>query len=85
VFVLSTNQKGAVAEAEIATAAIRLGVPVLRPMSEHGRYDLAFEVAGRILRVQCKWGSLDPSGGVIRVNLTSSWCTPSGYERRHYE
>jgi prevent-host-death family protein len=36
------------------------------------------------LRVQCKWGRLDEEGAVIRVNLTSSWCTPTGYERRYY-
>jgi PD-(D/E)XK endonuclease len=52
---LSTNRKGAIAEAEIAAAAVRLGIPVLRPIQEHGRYDLAFEVGDRILRVQCKW------------------------------
>jgi hypothetical protein len=40
-FVHDTNLKGALAEAEIATAAIRAGVPVLKPLSEHGRYDLA--------------------------------------------
>ncbi len=82
---LTSNEKGAIAEAEIATAAIHLGLPVLRPVSEHGRYDLAFEVAGRLLRVQCKWGSYDPVGGVVRVSLTSNRCTPNGYERRQYE
>ena len=57
-FVLDANRKGAIAEAEIYAAAVRLGVPVLTPMSEHGRYDMAFEIAGRLLRVQCKWASL---------------------------
>jgi hypothetical protein len=61
VFVLSRNQKGAVAEIKIAAAAIELGVPVLRPMQEHGRYDLAFEIAGTLYRVQCKWGLFDRS------------------------
>jgi prevent-host-death family protein len=83
--VLSTNRKGAIAEAKIIAAATELGVPVLRPTQEHGRYDLAFEIAGQILRVQCKWGNLDEDGAVIRVNLTSSRCTPNGYERRFYE
>jgi PD-(D/E)XK endonuclease len=57
--VLNSNRKGAIAEAKIAAAAIELGIPVLCPIAEHGRYDLAFEIGGRILRVQCKWGSLD--------------------------
>ena len=61
-FAVDTNRKGAIAEMKIATAATELGVPVLRPMTEHGRYDLAFELGGRILRVQCKWGALDRGG-----------------------
>ena len=84
-FVLSTNRKGAIAETEIAAAATKLGVPVLRPIVEHARYDLAFEIGDRILRVQCKWGGLHDEGAIIKVNLTSSWCTPTGYSYRRYE
>lgn len=36
------NHKGNVAELAIATEAARLGLSVLRPMTEHGRYDLVF-------------------------------------------
>ena len=42
-----TNRKGAIAEAEIAAAAVTLGASVLRPISEHGRYDLVFEIGGQ--------------------------------------
>jgi prevent-host-death family protein len=82
--VLSTNQKGAIAETKIAAAATELDIPVLRPIVEHGRYDLAFEIGDRIVRVQCKWGALSDDGAIIKVNLTSNWCTPAGYERRYY-
>jgi prevent-host-death family protein len=82
--VLSTNRKGAIAETKIAAAATELDIPVLRPITEHARYDLAFEIGDRLFRVQCKWGGLHEDGAVIRVNLTSSWCTPTGYERRYY-
>ena len=82
---LSTNQKGAIAEAEIAAAAIRLGVPVLRPVHEHGRYDLGFELGGRILRVQCKWASLDREAGVVKMSLHTSRRSPTGgYIRTSY-
>jgi prevent-host-death family protein len=84
VFVLSTDQKGGIAETAILAAATKLGVPVLRPVVEHARYDLAFEIGDRILRVQCKWGALSDDGAIIKVNLTSNWCTPTGYERRYY-
>ena len=53
----SSNRKGAVAEAKIAAAAMELAIPVLKPVAEHGRYDLVFEVASRLLRVQCKWAA----------------------------
>jgi prevent-host-death family protein len=84
VFVLTTNQKGAIAEMKIATAAIELGVTVLRPMQEHGRYDLAFEIGTRMLRVQCKWASLSENGATMCVNLQSQRRGPTGYVRRPY-
>ena len=83
-FVMDSNRKGAVAEAEIALAAIRRGIPVLKPIAEHGRYDLGFELGDRILRVQCKWGALDEAGAVIIVNLTSYSLTFSGHHRTRY-
>jgi prevent-host-death family protein len=83
-FVLDGNRKGAIAEAEIYAAAVRLGVQVLIPMSEHGRYDMAFEVGGQLSRVQCKWGGLSPDGAVIIVPLRGSRHTPAGYVRSTY-
>ncbi len=84
-FVLSSDWKGAIAEAKIAAAAIELGVPVLRPMVEHARYDLGFEIGDRIYRVQCKWGGLYDDGAVIKVNLAGSWLSPTeGYVRSTY-
>ncbi len=81
---LSTNQKGALAEAEITAAATRLGVSVLRPVAEHGRYDLAFELGKRIHRVQCKWGSHDAGAGLVKVSLQTSRRTSDGYARSPY-
>ena len=57
--VLTTNDKGNIAEAAIALEAIKLGINVFKPVAEHGRYDLAFDLGHRILRVQCKWARLD--------------------------
>jgi PD-(D/E)XK nuclease superfamily protein len=84
VFVWDTNRKGAIAESEIEAAAVRLGIPVLKPIAEHGRYDLGFEIGPRLLRVQCKWGGFDREAGVIKVQLQSSSCTPWGYVRSSY-
>lgn len=78
-FAMNSNHKGAIAEAEIAAAATRLGIPVLRPMADHGRYDLGFEIGDCLLRVQCKWGRLDADGRVIIVALQGSRHTPNGY------
>ena len=75
-----TNHKGNVAEAAIAAEAIKLGIPVLRPLVEHTRYDLIFEIGGRLLRVQCKWAPLRRE--VIAVNLVSTWYTGRGEQRR---
>jgi hypothetical protein len=55
VFVMNSNVKGTVAELAIALEAIKLGVPVLWPVSEHDRCDLALDIGDRLWRVQCKW------------------------------
>src|SRR4051812_22443711 len=82
---LSSDQKGGVAELAIATAAVKLGIPVLRPLVEHVRYDLAFQLGARLLRVQCKWGCLDDEGAIIKVQLQGSWLSPTeGYVRSSY-
>ena len=64
---LTSNDKGNIAEAAIALEAIKLGIDVLKPVAEHGRYDLAFDLGLRVLRVQCKGGRL--SGDVVHAHL----------------
>lgn len=76
---------GAIAETAVTAAATKLGISVLRPIVEHGRYDLAFEIADRILRVQCKWGGLHDERSVMKVQLQSSWLSPTaGYVLSSY-
>jgi hypothetical protein len=58
---------------------LKLGVPVAKPISEHGRYDLVLEIAGRLWRVQCKWGKLGPAGDVVVARTGTSSCVPGGY------
>ncbi len=76
------NEKGNIAEAAIASAAVQLGVPVLRPQFEHGRYDLVFEVKDRFLRIQCKWAPRE--GDVIIVRLCGHRITTRGSVRTTY-
>jgi prevent-host-death family protein len=82
--VLTTNDKGNIAEAAIALEAIKLGIEVLKPLAEHGRYDLLFDLGDQLIRVQCKWGALDRSSGVICVRVGGSRHTPGGYVRSTY-
>jgi hypothetical protein len=79
--VLTTNQKGAVAEAAVAFEAVKLGIGVYRPLSDE-RYDLIFDVGSRLVRVQCKWAST--RGDVIVVPLYSSRRTAEGLRRTCY-
>jgi prevent-host-death family protein len=77
------NIKGNVAELAIAAEAAKLGLTVLAPMTEHERYDLVLGIEGRLLRVQCKWGSLRE--GVIRVRSECCYHSPKrGYVRSTY-
>jgi prevent-host-death family protein len=77
------NIKGNVAELAIAAEAARLGLTVLMPMTEHERYDLVLGIAGRLLRVQCKWASVRDE--VVRVRCDCSYHSPTrGYVRSTY-
>jgi antitoxin (DNA-binding transcriptional repressor) of toxin-antitoxin stability system len=81
---MNSNVKGAVAEQAIVLAATKLGVPVLRPVNEHGRTDLAFDFGSDMFRVQVKWGRLSPTGDVVIVSLRTARCTPRGHVFRTY-
>ena len=79
---LSSNDKGNIAEMAIALEATKLGIEVLKPVGEHVRYDLAFDLGDRILRVQCKWARLE--GSVVCVNLVGYRLTSRGSVRSKY-
>ena len=54
--VLTTDQKGAVAELAIARQAAELGIGVWAAHTVE-RYDLIFDLRPQLVRVQCKWAS----------------------------
>ena len=64
--VLTTDQKGAIAESAIVHAATKLGIDVYKPLAGGGRYDLIFDVRDKLLRVQCKWATLSEEVVVVR-------------------
>ena len=76
------NHKGNVAELAIAKEAAELGLSVLKPLTEHERYDLVIGISGRLLRVQCKWANCKDD--VIRVSLATSRRGPNGFIRSSY-
>jgi hypothetical protein len=80
--VLTTDQKGAIAESAIVHAAIKLGIDVYKPLSDGGRYDLILGVGSALLRVQCKWAPRFED--VVIVRCYSSRRTRDGLRRRCY-
>jgi hypothetical protein len=85
--VLSTDEKGAIAEAAIAYHALRLGVAVSRPLGDQP-YDLIFETAIALVRVQCKWACR--YGDVIvvrryRNRRTADWLLRQVYSRERVD
>jgi hypothetical protein len=81
--VLTTDQKGNIAEAAVVAAAIKLGIDVYKPVGEGGRYDMIFELDDRLVRVQCKWAPRQ--GDVIVVRCYSTRRTRDGLLRRPYK
>jgi hypothetical protein len=80
--IVTTNRKGAIAELAITLAAVKLGVDVYRPVAEGGRFDLIFDLNGRLSRVQCKWAPLEDE--VIVVRCYSCRRGPEGLRSRKY-
>jgi hypothetical protein len=81
--VVNPSQWGAVAEAAIAFEAVKLGIGVLKPVVEGGRYDLAFDIDGRLLKVQCKVARRRRD--VVHVKArTCRRVAGGGYMRRTY-
>jgi PD-(D/E)XK endonuclease len=80
--VLTTNQKGVIAEAKIAAAAVEAGIGVARPLDDE-RYDLIFDLGGALLRVQCKWAVR--RGDVVAIACRTNRRGPNGYIHTFYE
>jgi hypothetical protein len=78
---MTTDQKGAIAEAAIAFQAMKLGIGVFRPLGDE-RYDLIFDLRPRLLRVQCKWAS--HKGETLVIYCHSSRRTAEGFRRSVY-
>jgi hypothetical protein len=81
---LSNNEKGAIAEAEIQAAAMKLGLGVYKPASGHSRADLIFELGAALWRVQVKWGRLSPARDVVIVHVGGSYLSAGGYVQSTY-
>jgi hypothetical protein len=79
---LTTDQKGAIAELAIAKAATELGIDVYRPFADGGRYDVIFDLLDRLVRVQCKWAPRH--GEVIIVRCYSTRRSREGLLLRTY-
>ncbi len=66
----------------IAWGAIKLGIDVYKPLSDGTRCDLIFDLAGRLVRVQCKWAAR--YGDVLIVRCYRNRRTKDGLLRRLY-
>ena len=80
--VLTTNQKGVLAEAKIVVSAVERGIGVSRPIDDE-RYDLILDLRPALVRVQCKWARR--IGDVISARLYTSRRGPDGLINRRYE
>ncbi len=70
-FVRDTTTRGVLSELEIATALVRKGRLVLRPLSSGLRYDVAVDNGdGTLSRIQCKTGVI--RSGATEFNVSSA-------------
>jgi hypothetical protein len=79
---LTTDQKGAIAETAIMHEAAKLGIEVYCPIAQGGRFDLILLLGSRLVRVQCKWAPL--VGDAVAVRCCSSRRAREGFRKRGY-
>jgi PD-(D/E)XK nuclease superfamily protein len=79
--VLTTDQKGAIAELAIARHAAELGIGVWSAYTVE-RYDLILDLRPTLLRVQCKWASRQ--GDIVVVRCCRHRRNREGLLRRLY-
>jgi hypothetical protein len=79
--VLTTDQKGVLAEQAIVFEALKFGVGVFQPLGDE-RYDLILDLRPDLLRVQCKWAVR--AGDVVQIRTRRCRRGPEGLIHRHY-
>jgi hypothetical protein len=80
--VLTTNQKGLVAEQAVILECVRLGITVAKPLDDE-RYDLIVDLGTSMLRLQCKWAVSD--GDVVSIRTRRCRRGREGFIHRGYE
>ena len=80
---LTPTEKGNIAEAKFAAAAIELGIGVCLPIGDGCRYDLLFDFHPQLMRVQCKWSPRKSDVIVVRCR-TNRYSPVQGYISTHY-
>ena len=78
---LTTDQKGAIAELAIARAAAEFGIGVWTAQTIE-RFDLIFDLRPQLVRVQCKWACRRDD--VLVVRCCSHRRNRDGVVRRRY-
>jgi hypothetical protein len=78
---LTTDQKGVLAEQAIVFEALKLGAGVFQPLGDE-RYDLILDLRPALLRVQCKWAVR--SGDVVTIRTRRCRRGRDGLIHRYY-
>jgi hypothetical protein len=79
---LTTNQKGFIAEQAVILECAKRAIPVSRPLDDQ-RYDLVLDLGSRLLRVQCKWAVRD--GEVVSIRTRRCRRGREGLIHRRYQ
>jgi hypothetical protein len=78
---LTTNQKGLVAETAIVHECVKRGIGVARPL-DTAPYDLILDLGPKLLRVQCKFAAR--RGGVVVIRTRRCRRGREGHIHRSY-
>ncbi len=78
---MNTKETGRITQAKVLAKLVENGENVLLPFCDVGRYDLALDQGGKLVRIECKTGRLR-NGAVVFPTASTKWY--GGFEKKSY-
>lgn len=74
----NTAKKGEITESMVLARLVQLGYSCLIPWGHDHRYDIAIDLAGKLVRIQCKTAHYSEKSGSLQFNTAITYARVGG-------